>query len=217
MLDIRQKIAEIGVLPLFRSSAAGFSVEEMYPQARWWTGGEDDPWQMRIALSQDPDIVYGKLFDCKAGFAHRRVYADLLNLRRDGWDFDALVDEGQVSLKERRLMDAAQNAGCAQFSYILKRDAGFAKGGLSGFDAVCANLQQKCYLLYTGFGRKVDRFGREYGWEIGILDTPERRFGQKFIDSAYEAEPGQSLEKLLGEIQWRDREGLRRLLTGEHN
>lgn len=201
MLHIKAMIESIGMLPLFRSRVPGFSVEEIFPQARWWTGGEDDPWALRTALAADPDVVYAKLFDKKAGFVHRRLYADLLNLRRDGYDFDALVDEGRVPLKERRLMQAAFSAGEARFSHELKRMAGFEKGGLSGFDAVSASLQQKCYLLVQGFGRKRNRMGEEYGWEIGLLDTPERRFGTDYIEKAYEREPEESLELLLRELR----------------
>lgn len=218
MLQIRNTVEEMGMLPLFRSRVAGFSVEEFFPQAKWWTGTQDDPWQMRIVLAQDTDIVYAKLFDHKAGFVHRRLYADLLNLRRDGYDFDTLVDEGRVPLKERRLMQAAQEAGRAEFSYVLKRNAGFMKGGLGGFDAVSAALQQKCYLLVTGFGRQRDRFGQEYGWEIGLLDTPERRFGEEYIAAAYECEPGESLERLTDALSralpQTNRDELRALLRG---
>ena len=200
MLNIKAAVEEIGLLPLFKSKAAGWSVEEMYPQAKWWTGTEDDPWSLRISLAADPDIIYAKLFDSKAGFVHRRFYADLLNLRRDGYDFDTLVDEGRVPLKERKLMQAVEEAGGAEFSHVLKRSAGFMKGGLTGFDAVSASLQQKCYLLVSGFGRKRDRFGQEYGWEIGLLDTPERRFGPDFIENAYSVEPDESLDRLLSHL-----------------
>jgi len=219
MLNIKAAIEELGLLPLFRSRAAGWSVEEMFPQARWWTGTQDDPWQLRVALSADPDVVYAKLFDGKAGFVHRRFYADLLNLRRDGYDFDTLVDEGRVPLKERKLMQAAEEAGEAAFSHMLKRSAGFQKGGLSGFDAVSASLQQKCYLLVSGFGRKRDKFGREYGWEIGILDTPERRFGPEFIENAYSIEPEESFERLAAHLHrvlpGADREAVEAIVRGE--
>ena len=201
MLNIKAAVEEIGLLPLFSSKAAGWSVEEMYPQAKWWTGSEDDPWTLRVSLAADPDIIYAKLFDHKAGFVHRRFYADLLNLRRDGYDFDTLVDEGRVPLKERRLMQAAFDAPGAEFSHVLKRNAGFMKGGLTGFDAVSASLQQKCYLLVSGFARKRDKFGQEYGWEIGLLDTPEGRFGAGFIETAYASEPDESFERLVSHLR----------------
>lgn len=201
MLDIKTAVEEIGLLPLFRSGVPGWSVEDMFPQARWWTGTQDDPWALRTALAADPDVIYAKLFDMKAGFVHRRFYADLLNLRRDGYDFDTLVDEGVVSLKERKLMQAVQDAGNAEFSHLLRRSAGFQKGGLTGFDPVSASLQNKCYLLVSGFGRKRDRFGREYGWEIGILDTPERRFGPGFVEEAYEREPEESFYRLMAQLR----------------
>jgi len=200
VIELKAAIEELGLLPLFRSGVPGWSAEELFPQARWWTGTSDDPWHLRISLAADGDVIYAKLFDSKAGFVHRRFYADLLNLRRDGYDFDTLVEEGVVSLKERRLMQAAEEAAGPEFSNVLKRSAGFQKGGLSGFDAVSASLQQKCYLLVSSFGRKRDRFGREYGWEIGILDTPERRFGPEFIETAYQAEVAESLDRLVSHL-----------------
>lgn len=200
MLDLKGFIEEVGMAPLFRSRVARFSIEEMFPQAKWWTGTQDDPWEMRIALSQDSDIVYAKLFDKKAGFVHRRLYADLLNLRRDGYDFDTLVDEGRAGRRERCLMQAMQSAPGPLLSPELKRNAGFAKGGTGGYDGACAALEQNCYLLYAGFSRRIDRFGREYGWEIGLIDTPEHRFGEEYILSAYESEPAESLERLTEQV-----------------
>ena len=216
--NIRNRIEEIGLLPLFPSSVPGYSIQEMFPQARWWTGTQDDPWQLREVFARKEDIVYAKLFDHKAGFVHRRMYADLLNLRRDGYDFDTLVDEGRVPLKERKCMQAVEEAGEAAFSNVIKRNAGFCKGGLTGFDSTSASLQQKCYLLISGFGYKRDKLGREYGWSIGLLDTPERRFGSDFIESAYEADPKDSLGRLTEEIMRAlpslPREQLRKLIAG---
>lgn len=219
MLSIKTAIEDFGCIPLYRSAVPGYSIEELFPQAQWYTGTEDDPWTLREILAQDEDIIYAKLFDHKAGFAHRRVYGDLLNIRRDGYDFDTLVDEGRASFKERKCMQAVEEAGKAAFSNVIKRNAGFCKGGFTGFDSVSASLQQKCYLLIDGFGYKTDQFGREYGWAIGLLNTPERRFGSQFTQNAYSCEPAESLDRLTRDLSRKfpsiPASQLQKILSGE--
>lgn len=216
--SLRSCITQIGFVPLFRSSVSGFSVEEMTPGAPWYTGEETDPWSMREPLASDPDIVYGKLFANKSGFCHVSCYGRLLNLRRDGYDFDTLVEEGVVSARERAVMDAINRFDRPLFAFELRREAGFGKEGFSGFEQTVASLQHKCYLLVHGFARKRDRFGKEYGWNVNLYTTPEKRFGPEFLESAYAEDPSDSLNALLSlalsAFPSADPEAMRALISG---
>ena len=103
------------------------------------------------------------------------------------------------------------------FAFALKRAAGFGGEGFRGFEQTAASLQERCYLLCAGFGRRSDRFGREYGWSVTRYDTPERRFGPAYIDSAYAEEPEASLSRLtdraLSAFPALDRAALTGLIT----
>ena len=214
----RREIARLGLLPLFSSSVPGFSVEEMFPGAPWWTGDANDPWNVRLALAEDDAFVYGKFFGGKAGFASREAYARLLNLRRDGYDFETLVDMGRAPVRERRLMQSLWRAGRPVSAPYLKADAGFGKGGLKGFEGAVAALQQRCYLLISGSERRRDRHGVEYGWQINLYSSPEMRYGEEYVLAAYDEEPAASLEWLLSRLSREeprlDAEALRRLVAG---
>lgn len=217
--SLKSLLADIGFLPLFRSSVPGFSVEDMVPNAPWYTGEENDPWSMREPLASDPDIVYGKLFANKSGFCHASCYGRLLNLRRDGYDFDTRVEEGVISSRERAVMNALARSDRPLFAFELRREAGFGKEGFSGFEQTIASLQHRCYLLVHGFARKRDRFGKEYGWNVNVYDTPERRFGADFIERAYAEDPSDSLDALLSlslaAFPSLDPSALRTLISGE--
>ena len=214
----RREILRCGLLPFFPSAVPGFSVEEMFPGAPWWTDTENDPWNARLALAADEEIVYGKFFSGKAGFASREAYASLLNLRRDGYDFDTLVDMGRVPLRERRVMEAVDRAGRPVSAPYLKADAGFGSEGLKGFEGTVTALQQRCYLLISGSQRRRDKHGVEYGWHMNLYSTPEGRFGEEYVLAAYEEEPERSLERLvegvLRAMPGLDGEGVRRLIAG---
>ena len=122
-------IDEIGFLPLFKNEVDGFSVEENTADLFWWTGDpEQDPWEWRCLIAHSGKVAYGKFFGGKAGFISKAWFPHFANWRRDGYDFDSRWDEELASRRQKRIMDcfAGQNEW---FSFALKRQAGFGKGG----------------------------------------------------------------------------------------
>ena len=76
-------IRRYGVLPLFRSSISGWSVEEMTAPGCWFdTEGVLGPWDWKVDAVQQGDIVYGRFIDGKAAFATVDWYRHLMNWRR---------------------------------------------------------------------------------------------------------------------------------------
>ena len=128
--DLLTLIRELGFLPLFSNDIAGFSVEEHTSAEAWWTGDPGtDPWEWRISLARHPEIAYGKFFDKKAGFIHKDIFPVFANYRRNGYDFDALFDEGMVSHRAKRIMDVIglsdESVGREVMTYELKEQAQF--------------------------------------------------------------------------------------------
>ena len=60
----------------------------------------------------------------------------LKNYRRDGYDFDALYDDGKAPNKHKKIMVnfMEDNADSEIYSNELKKQAGFGKDGEKGFD-----------------------------------------------------------------------------------
>lgn len=98
-------INEFGFLPLFKNEIDGFSLEERTVPEYWWSDNpEIDPWMWRAIIARRHDIVYGKFFDKKAGFISKKWLPVFANYRRDGYDFDALYDDGKAPNKHKKIM-----------------------------------------------------------------------------------------------------------------
>ena len=194
-------IEEIGFLPLFSNNIPGFSAEEHTWLKGWWSGeAADDPWEWREILAGDERIAYGKFFDRKAGFISRQWFPVFANYRRDGYDFDALNDDGLVPYRHKKIMDALevdeQMTGIALLSCELKEKAGFGKNGEKNFDGVLTVLQMQTYLLMSGFRQKRNKRGEGYGWRLAVLETPETKWGYDFVSSGYQEKPECSWDKI---------------------
>ena len=132
--DLLELLRRVGFLLLFAGGIAGFSVEERTLVSSWWNGEpSSDPWEWRIALAGHPEVAYGKFFDKKAGFIHKDFFPIFANYRRNGYDFDSLVDEGLAKHRAGKIMDVfelnEEAVGKEIMSNELKEKAGFGKDG----------------------------------------------------------------------------------------
>ena len=143
-----------GFLPLFKNDIDGFSLEERTVPEYWWSDNpEIDPWMWRAIIARRHDIVYGKFFDKKAGFISKNWLPVFANYRRDGYDFDALYDDGKAPNKHKKIMVnfMEDNADSEIYSNELKKQAGFGKDGEKGFDGAITNLMMQTYLCNCDF------------------------------------------------------------------
>ena len=93
-------IKKVGFLPFFANEIPGFSLEEHTASECWW--GEDpslDPWKWREVIARTGEIAYGKFFEKRTGFIVKEWIPYFSNYRRDGYDFDALWDDGKASIE----------------------------------------------------------------------------------------------------------------------
>lgn len=197
-------INEVGFLPLFKNGIPGFSLEERTIAEHWWSGNaEVDPWEWRAIIARSGEVAYGKFFDGKAGFISREWLPFFANLRRDGYDFDALWEDGKASRRQKKIMDlfAEDNTDAEIYSNEIKRDAGFGKGGEKGFDGTLTSLQHEMYLCVRDFRQKRNKKGEEYGWAIAVYSTPEHIFGYDLVSSAYREKPEESAGKIAKHIR----------------
>ncbi|MBQ3080285.1 MAG: hypothetical protein IJC48_09870 [Clostridia bacterium] len=189
--DLKALLREIGFIPLFESDACpGCSVEAL-TIGQWWTGRSDDPWHWRETLSEDEEILYGKFFSGRAGFITKEWLPKFANYRRDGYDFDSLEEEGLAAKKLSDVMEVVEREGRI-LSNTLKKAA-----GAKGYEGAVTALQMKMYLFIDGFGRRVDKSGRPYGWSIAYLSKPENRYGYDFTAGEYCKKPEISYREIL--------------------
>ena len=117
--------------------------------------------------------MYGKFFGGKAGFVSLDCFPRFANVRRDGYDFDALYEDGKASIRCKKIMDCFALADELP-SYELKNLAGFGKGGERNFEGTVAKLQQQAYLVIRAFRRRRNARGLEYGWPVAVYTPAER-------------------------------------------
>lgn len=192
-------INKIGFLPLFRNDIPGFSLEERTVSKYWWSGDKKrDPWEWREIIAGSGQVAYGKFFDKKAGFISREWFPYFANYRREGYDFDALWDDEMASIRQKKIMDlfAEENADAELYSFEVKQNAGFGKGGEKNFEGTVTDLEMKMYLCMRDFRQRKNKKGESYGWAIAVYSTPEHLWGYDHVTSAYREKPEESWKRI---------------------
>ena len=185
---ILRTVERLGFLPFFENEIPGFSIGEHTPPALWFSDTEDGPWEWKGPVASSGKCVYGKFFNGRAGFISREWFPVFANYRRNGYDFDALYDDGFASHKDKQLYDVLAAHG-SLLSKELKRLANYGKDGNRGFDGVITRLQMETYVVIADFEYMRDKFGKEYGWGVARYATPERLFGEDLMEEAYRQDP----------------------------
>ncbi|MCI9459119.1 MAG: hypothetical protein HFJ21_01490 [Clostridia bacterium] len=139
-------------------------------------------WDLREQAVNSHRVAYGKYFRKKMTFVSLELFPHLCALRRDGYDFDSLADEGKAPRREILVMDAVNADPAPVPSYALGKSL-----AIKGFDAAVASLQNKTYLCVTF---KKSAMG------TALLDTPEDIFGSELVRSAYGLSNAQNAEIL---------------------
>lgn len=198
-LELEALVDEFGFLPFFRCEIPGFSVEECTPAGYWFVNGVDGPWEWKGTIAERGEVAYGKLFNRKAGFVSKQWYPDLVNYRRDGYDFDARYADGLASRKCKIIIDLLTEQG-PMLSYEIKHLGGFGRDGEKGFDTTMTLLQMQTYITVRRFEYKLDKYGKPYGWGVGRYALSEDVFGRDLITSQYSADPKDSKAAILNHL-----------------
>ena len=197
--NLLRLIHEVGFLPLFANSIPGFSVEERTTPDSWWTGDpESDPWEWRVILAASDEVAYGKFFQWKAGFISKEWFPAFANYRRNGYDFDALFDDGLASYRSKKVMDAfhlneRMEGDSLSVSEITERTG--------ETERVLALLQEQAYLIIGNFRQRRSKSGKPFGLPSALYVTPETKWGYDFVTGEYSVSPSQSWQKITAQIK----------------
>lgn len=212
--DLMNAVQELGFVPFFENSIAGFSIEE-HVDPRVWFSGQDGTWEWKGPVINELGCAYGKFFEKKAAYISAEWFPDFANYRRDGYDFDARYDDGLVYIGDKRLYDLVEG-NAPVLSKHLKQLGNYRKGGNKGFDTMINRLQAQGYVLISDFRYMIDKNGKEYGWGVAEYSTPEIFMGSRFREEVYQRQPEESYERLVGHFRkilpWADEDAIRRIL-----
>jgi len=199
--DLISLVENIGFLPFFTNRIPGFSLEEIISPECWYQGLEggriDWPaWDWKGEVVQRRSLIYGKLYERKAGFVSPEWMPHLCNYRRGGYDFDARYEDGMAQRKDKLLMEYLQMSG-PTLSRDMKRDLDYRKGGSTGFDTVVTRLQMQTYIVPVNYEYARSKDGEEYGFGVARYGTTEEYWGDDICTSEYGAEPEESFERIV--------------------
>ncbi len=171
--DLIAAVNEYGVLPFWTD--AGFSA--------WQMSGVNFNafWTLREQAINTNQFVYGKFVNKKATFVSKEVFPYLAALRRDGYDFDSLTDEGKAPRREVEIMNAVGDKPTP--SYTLGKSL-----QMKGFDGAVTSLQNKTYLCLNF---KKSAMG------TALLCRPEDVFGYDYVRGKYSLTPQENAVELL--------------------
>ena len=171
--DLIAAVNEYGVLPFWTDE--GFSA--------WQMSGVNFNafWTLREQAINTNEFVYGKFVNKKATFVSKEVFPYLAALRRDGYDFDSLTDEGKAPRREVEIMNAVGDKPTP--SYTLGKSL-----QMKGFDGAVTSLQNKTYLCLNF---KKSAMG------TALLCRPEDVFGYDYVRGKYSLTPRENAVELL--------------------
>ena len=198
--ELAELIGEVGFLPFFKGEIEGFSLEEHTPPECWWDSGDDwAAWDWKGPAIRMSGCAYGKFYRGKAAYISRELFPDFANLRRDGYDFDARMDEGLARRRDVPVMQVLWKEP-SLVSKTLKARVCFSEEATRGFDATLTHLQMSGYVNIKDFVYPLDRRGKPYGWGLAEYTTPEAFFGEEFTSRVYRNTPRQSYSLLSAHL-----------------
>ena len=198
--DLELIVEDWGFLPFFRGRIPGFSVGEIADPSIWYDEGDFSVWDWKGPVIQDLKCAYGKFFEKKAAFISREWFFDFANYRRDGYDYEGMIEDELVSYKDRKLYELVAENGPV-LSKELKALGNYRKGGNTGFDTSITRLQMQGFVLVNDFKYMTDRYGKEYGWGVAEYATPEWFFGDEFVKKTYSRSPEESYERIFKHLK----------------
>lgn len=171
-------VDEIGFLPLLSSDVNGWSAEEIVDEDCQYTplpeGGWEWPlWEWKGSVIQESGCAYGKFFKGKAAFISRKWWPDFCNWRRY-----ARPKPSPGSIEEAILLTLQEHG--SMITRDLRTACGFTGRNMrSRFDSFITKLQMAGYIVTEDFVYPHDKHGRQYGWGLALLTTPEQLFGSE--------------------------------------
>lgn len=214
--DLDNAVRVLGILPFFRGSLKGYSVQSFADPQLWFADDADGPWEWKGPVIGMGHAAYGKFFKAKAAYIRLDIFADFLNYRRSTTEVSAEGVEALGGLSERALLRTVEECGSVLSSELKemlglgrrkRRQAhelvdalgldtsapGYRRGVL---DAMLTRLQMAGRLCIAGFEYPVSAAGRQYGWGLARYTTPEALYGAGILDAAGRT-PVQSRQRLV--------------------
>lgn len=193
--DLVRMIQEAGILPFFTNPVTGWSVEDHIDPSVWFTD-QEGPWEWKGPLAAEKICVYGKFIRNKAAFISPEWFADLANWRRDGYDWEGMLDNGMIPYKDQMLVSYLEKHPSVLSKYA-KRECSFSKG----YDTVLTRLQMQTFIVTFDFRYSLTKQGIPYGWGNAVIDLADRWLDEYMLTVPDGRTPEESFDRMLQHLK----------------
>ena len=188
--ELLNLVNRVGILPFFKNSIPGWSLEECIEPSLWF-GDLEGPWEWKGQMAKEKTCVYSKLIKNGNAWVSLEWFPDLCNYRRNGYDFEGLCEDGLVRYRDKLLMQYL-STHTPILSKIAKRSWGLS----IGYDAALTSLEMQTFVINQDFVYSIDKTGKPYGWGNALLTLPETYLGEEYVNQADRYSPQESFERL---------------------
>ncbi len=187
--DLDAVIRHAGFLPFFHTPSV-LSLEDLASPSVWFTS-MPGPWEWKGELAREKRCVYGKFANKGAAFVAVDIFPDLINIRRDGYDYEGFWEDGLAGRTGHDIYQYVSEHGPSESRHIRR-----ALGKPRDYDRDLILLQMQTFLVPVDFVQDLDRTGKPYGWGNSVMDTPEHAFGEAYTESCSHSQE-ESLKLIL--------------------
>lgn len=187
-------VHEIGFLPLLNIGIEGWSAEQVVDKSCQYTKLPNGSWEWKLwkwkgMVLQESGCAYGRFFLGNAGFISSQCWPDFCNWRRHNRPMP------ELDSVEGLILQTLKENGGSMTTRQLRTACGFVGTKMRGkFSTYISHLEAACRIVTEDFVYSHDKQGKEYGWGLAMLTTPELRFGRDECQAS--CSPEESYQRL---------------------
>lgn len=180
------------VLPGF-PSLSGETDEE-----NWHTGHSDtDPWVWKDRVAKEKRAAFGCIIGKHKGFVSPDMYSLFYTAFHPYEHMEERRASGIISEEVWKLWQIFEEKTLLNTSDIRREMGVTLKKGGSKVDKAIEELQQYYYITVAGSRRKIDKYGKEYGWAANVYDKVENWVPPEWINLNAGMRPDEAREIIL--------------------
>lgn len=161
-------------------------------------------WFPRFANYRRDGYDFDARFEDGLASYREKAIMNLFLPENDAWSMPELdgKEEKKTTQEQRSVKQLEQDQKRRElFSFEVKQQAGFGKGGHKNFDGTVAGLEMQSYLIARDFRQRTNKRGERYGWAIAVYTLPEYLWGYEYVTGKYKEDPSASRDAIYEQVK----------------
>ncbi len=181
--DFLERVDNIGFMTLSNVLPGFPSLSDETAEENWHTGDpETDPWVWKDRAAKEKRAAFGCIIGRHKGFVSSHMYSLFYTAFHPYEHMEERRASGIISEEVWKLWQIFDEKTLLNTSDIrLEMGVTLKKGG-SKIDRAIEELQQYYYITVAGSRRKLDKYGKEYGWAANVYDKVENWVPSEWMD-----------------------------------